>query len=153
MKNPHKIVAINSVEGTFMDKTVFWMILCIIIGSVFNGCAGKDTEKGKDCPVDFTIINNKDLPQEIRDAISEKEQEEFQMSCQWEDQLYLMKGYGIQSTGGYSIQVEYVTENAKEIHIKTRLIGPETREEQSPVVSSPYLVVKVENREKTIIFD
>ena len=75
------------------------------------------------------------------------------MSYQCENELYLMRGYGIQSTGGYSIQVEYVTENKEEIHVKTKLIGPESKEEQKDAISCPYIVVKIEKRDKRVIFD
>ena len=53
-----------------------------------------------------------------------KKQEEFQMTYQEEDMLYLLQGYGIQSSGGYSIRVEKVSENDTELHVKTKLIGP-----------------------------
>ena len=94
-----------------------------------------------------------ELPPEVKKIIEVKKQEEFQMAYQCEGELYLLRGYGIQSSGGYSIQVEYVRENEEELHIKTRLLGPESREEQKDTISCPSIVVKVENRNKKIVFD
>ena len=50
------------------------------------------------------------------------------MTYQEEDMLYLLQGYGIQSSGGYSIRVEKVSENDTELHVKTKLIGPKGKD-------------------------
>ena len=99
------------------------------------------------------VVKKEELPPEVKKIIEVKKQEEFQMAYQCEGELYLLRGYGIQSSGGYSIQVEYVRENEEELHIKTRLLGPESREEQKDTISCPSIVVKVENRNKKIVFD
>ena len=75
------------------------------------------------------------------------------MSYLCEGELYILKGYGIQSTGGYSIRVEYVKEIEDEIHIRTELVGPDSAETAREAVSNPYLVVKVDAADKTVIFD
>ena len=67
--------------------------------------------------------------------------------------LYLLQGYGIQSSGGYSIRVEKVSENDTELHVKTKLIGPEGKSGETEGISCPYLVIKVENRHKKVVFD
>ena len=82
-----------------------------------------------------------------------KKQEEFQMTYQEEDMLYLLQGYGIQSSGGYSIRVEKVSENDTELHVKTKLIGPKGKDGGTEGISCPYLVIKVENRHKKVVFD
>lgn len=108
---------------------------------------------GDNRKVDYTVVKKEDLPAEVKKVIDSKKQERFQMTYQGEGELYIMKGYGIQSSGGYSIQVEYVTENEEEVHVKTKLVGPASREEQKDTISSPYLVVKMEDRDKKVIFD
>ena len=72
---------------------------------------------------------------------------------QEEDMLYLLQGYGIQSSGGYSIRVEKVSENDTELHVKTKLIGPKGKDGGTEGISCPYLVIKVENRHKKVVFD
>lgn len=51
-------------------------------------------------------VGEDQIPDEIRKVVDVKKQEEFQMTYQEEDMLYLLQGYGIQSSGGYSIRVE-----------------------------------------------
>ena len=40
-----------------------------------------------------------------------------------------------------------------EIHIRTELVGPDSAETAREAVSNPYLVVKVDAADKTVIFD
>jgi len=46
-----------------------------------------------------------------------------------------------------------VTETTEEIHIKTKLVGPDSSSTETEAVSCPVIVVKMEAREKKIIFD
>ena len=130
-------------------------LICLIAWLAFSivggGMLQKKNSEAKE--VDYTVVKKEELPPEVKKIIEVKKQEEFQMAYQCEGELYLLRGYGIQSSGGYSIQVEYVRENEEEIHIKTRLLGPESREEQKDTISCPSIVVKVENRNKKIVFD
>lgn len=126
---------------------IAWLAVCMA------GCGMIQEEKGESRAVDYTVVKKEDIPEEIKEVIDTRKQEGFQMTFQSEGEMYLLKGYGIQSTGGYSIQVEYVTENDEEIHIRTKLIGPATREEQKDAISCPWIVVKIESRDKKVIFD
>ena len=130
-------------------------LICLIAWLAFSivGCGMLQKKNSEEKEVDYTVVKKEELPSEVKKIIEVKKQEEFQMAYQCEGELYLLRGYGIQSSGGYSIQVEYVRENEEEIHIKTRLLGPESREEQKDTISCPSIVVKVENRNKKIVFD
>lgn len=135
-----------------LSRLSFVCMLALLAVSI-AGCSmiQKKNKEGK--KVDYTVVKNEDRPAEVKKVIDVKKQEGFQMTYQCEGELYMLKGYGIQSTGGYSIQVEYVTETEEEIHIKTKLVGPASREEQKDAISCPVIVVKVENRDKKVIFD
>lgn len=130
-------------------------LICLIAWLAFSivGCGMLQQKNSEAKEVDYTVVKKEELPPEVKKIIEVKKQEEFQMAYQCEGELYLLRGYGIQSSGGYSIQVEYVRENEEELHIKTRLLGPESREEQKDTISCPSIVVKVENRNKKIVFD
>ena len=71
-------------------------------------------KKGKEHAVEYTVLGEDQIPDEIRKVVDVKKQEEFQMTYQEEDMLYLLQGYGIQSSGGYSIRVEKVSEKFPE---------------------------------------
>ena len=67
--------------------------------------------------------------------------------------LYIVRGYGEQETGGYSICIRdlYLTSNA--IIFDTELIGPRKGETISKSPSYPYIVVKVELRDENVVFE
>ena len=67
--------------------------------------------------------------------------------------LYICVGYGEQKSGGYSIFVKdlYLSENA--IYIDTNLSGPTLEEAESSGKSYPYIVIKTEFIDKTVVFD
>ena len=46
-----------------------------------------------------------------------------------------------------------VSENDTELHVKTKLIGPRGKDGGTEGISCPYLVIKVENRHKKVVFD
>ena len=56
--------------------------------------------------------------------------------------LYLIRGYGEQKTGGYSIAVDACTEDEEKLYLTTRLIGPEDAEKQPKDASYPHIVVR-----------
>ena len=65
----------------------------------------------------------------------------------------IVRGYGEQETGGYSICIRdlYLTSNA--IIFDTELIGPRKGETISKSPSYPYIVVKVELRDENVVFE
>lgn len=136
-----------------MIRRIWFVLLVALLAMGIVGCGmiQKKNKEGKE--LDYTVMKEEDFPAEIKKVIQVKKQKEFQMSYECEGELYLLRGYGIQSTGGFSIQVEYVKQTGDEIHIKTRLVGPETRQEQKEGISNPYVVVKVDAGNKTVIFD
>lgn len=68
-----------------------------------------------------------------------------------EDSMYLMKGYGTQVTGGYSIQVEEVSQSENGVFCKTQLLGPaEGKQGQEP--SYPCIVLKIKSTDKPVQF-
>ena len=77
----------------------------------------------------------------------------FKLTYADEGYLYICIGYGKQESGGYSVTVNdlYETENA--IYVNTNLLGPKAGSTPATSPSYPYIVLKVEFREKTVVFD
>ena len=67
--------------------------------------------------------------------------------------LYICVGYGEQDTSGYSIAVEdlYLTDNA--ICVDTELLGPGKGETTTAAVTCPYIVLKLEYLDKSVVFE
>ena len=127
----------------------------VLIGSILiflSGCSVQknETEKLKD--LDYTIVEEKEVPEELQGILEEKKTESFKLTYEAEGSLYLCIGYGEQATGGYSISVAelYLSENA--IYFDTNLIGPDPAETVSETVSYPYLVIRTEYLDKPVVF-
>ena len=133
-----------------MRVAVFFVAigLCVML----QGCKIENQEDKKVQDLDFTVLKEKEIPQDILAMIEEKKQEAFQFTKTSGPYTYLAVGYGKQKTSGYSIQVEdvYLGENA--IYVKTALLGPKKDEAVSEVETFPYVVVKIEARDETVVF-
>jgi hypothetical protein len=127
------------------------MIVIAIYG--LSGCKKEDTEIKKIRDIEFTVVEDADLPGELKEVIDEKKENPFKITYSNKDYLYIVVGYGKQNSGGYSIAVEelYLTDNA--IYIDTNLIGPSKDDLVTQGVTYPYIVVKTEFIDKSVVFE
>ena len=127
-------------------------VLCILIAMWLAGCGQmQTTQEEKIRDLEFTVVATAEQPETLVEVIEEKKAEGFQICYTKGDYLYLAIGYGTQPTGGYSISVNAVYETENTIVVDTTLIGPGTQE-AAAVESYPYVVIKIENIDKTIQF-
>lgn len=120
---------------------------------VLAGCKKDENEIKKIKDLDFTVVEEADLPGELKEIIDEKKEKPFRLTYSNKDYLYIAVGYGKQNSGGYSIAVEelFLTDNA--IYIDTNLIGPSQNEMVTHGVTYPYIVVKLEYMDKKVVFE
>lgn len=135
-----------------------WMMVCLLFCSlllpILAGCRIIDVSEGELRDVEYTVTGNDDLPEEVMKVLEEQGTEPFALAYESGGFLYLMKGYGQQKSGGYSIKVERLYTAGKVIHVKTELVGPATREEQKGDGSCPKIVLKLEARKgSTVVFE
>ncbi len=116
------------------------------------GCSAKklSTEKLQD--IDFTVVDDEDIPEELEEMIEEKENEPFKLTYADDGELYIAVGYGEQQTSGYSIEVKELYESKNAIYIHTNLIGPANDERVVERKTYPYIVVKLEFIDKNVVF-
>lgn len=130
-------------------------LLCLLLTAclLFTGCTYLSDEKIKLRDLDFTVLSEEMIPEELKGIIEEKKNTAFQITYTDNANLYICIGYGEQKTGGYSIAVEelYLTEN--NICVNTSLLGPETSDKSSKTPSYPVIVLKTEFLEQTVIFE
>lgn len=139
--------------GTKTDRTgnyprLRWWLPGVLV-FLLAGCQGASTA-GEQVPVAFSVEEERTLPAALRQAIKENEAREIRMTFEDGDDLYLIRGYGEQKTGGYSIAVDACTEDEEKLYLTTRLIGPEDAEKQPKEASYPYIVVRVAATGKTV---
>lgn len=130
-----------------------FFLLVLVSAGVFSGCSIEETNgtKVKDLP--YTIVEDSDMPEELAGMIEERKAADFKLTYEKDDELYIIRGYGEQATGGYSIRIKecYLTTNA--ILFDTELVGPRKGESVSASPSYPYIVIKTENCGKSTIFE
>lgn len=119
---------------------------------MWNGCGIEKTDAGKISDLEYELVEEDDLPQELKAKIEEKKSADFKLTYESDGHLYITRGYGEQETGGYSIQILdcYLTQNA--IVFKTNLIGPPKDETKNAAPSYPYIVIKADNEDKNVVF-
>lgn len=128
------------------------MLVCLLCISVLACGAKKDPmEKIRD--LEFSVIAEDNLPEELLSVIEEKKTAPFKLTFQDQGFLYICVGYGEQATGGYSITVNELYETSNAIYIDTNLIGPSPEEKGKNAATYPYVVVKTEYIEKSVVFD
>ena len=133
-------------------KKIISVILCICLISLFVGCSAEKMSTKKLRDIDFTVVDEDNIPKELEEMIEEKEEQMFKLSYGDQGALYIAIGYGEQPASGYSIAVKelYETENA--IYIHTNLIGPAKDEKIVERSTYPYIVVKLEYIDKNVVF-
>lgn len=130
------------------------IILCLLsVCLLLCGCSLSSSEKMKLRDLDFTVLGEEKIPQELKTVIEERKAESFKLTYSDQEALYIVIGYGQQQTGGYSIAVNelYLADNA--IYVSTSLLGPDAEEKSRQNPSYPYIVIKTELLEETVIFE
>lgn len=135
-----------------MKRLRILLFLFLLFSCLLTGCAvsesSKDSERRE---IDYTVVESRKLPEELLRTIEENKANEIRMTYTDGEDMYLIRGYGEQKTGGYSIAVAECTEDETTILFDTRLLGPKDQEGLSKDPSYPYLVVKIEARDKEVM--
>lgn len=128
---------------------------CILLMTVFllTGCRVETQDQEKLQDLDFTVFAPEKVPEELRSVLEEKKSTPFKVTYVDEGYLYICVGYGEQESSGFSIAVKdlYLTSNA--IYVNTELLGPGKGEETMPSTTCPYIVLKLEDLDKSVVFD
>ena len=102
-----------------MSRKAGALICVLMLTAVLSGCRFIRIEEGERTPLDYTVMKQEEIPREVVELMEQKKEKAFYMTYQVGDVRYLMKGYGEQLSGGYSIQVEEVSESENGIFCKT----------------------------------
>lgn len=128
------------------------IFICLLLGLLLAAGCGKKEENLEN--IEFTVLPEEQIPEQLRLMIEERKEAPFELSYQDGDLLYLAVGYGTQDSGGYSIQVPafYRTEN--ELVLDTELLGPQTKPSGAEAAKScPYIVIMTEFRDEPIRYE
>lgn len=133
-------------------KKILSTILSICILMTLCGCSAKElaTEKIRD--IDFTVVKEEDIPEELMTQIKEKETTPLKLTFADQGALYIAEGYGEQPTSGYSIEIKECFETKNAIYLHTNLLGPAKEERIVEKATYPYIVIKMEFIDKNVVF-
>lgn len=124
--------------------------LCLML--FLTGCEISQTGDSVENEVAFTVVEPAEVPAELAEIIEKNKQDEIKMSYQDQGYTYIVRGYGQQKTGGYSIAVNAVYLSGDGIHVDTSLIGPPQDKKIQNEASYPYIVIKIESQDQDIVF-
>lgn len=127
-----------------------WAVTVILF--CLSGCSIEKVSAKKQDKIEYTILKEAEFPEKVQELIEKNKTKEFQLTYQDGTYLYLIKGYGEQKTGGYSIRIEDLSLWENAVHMQTLLIGPK-EENLKDEPSYPYLVIRMEYREEPVIFE
>ena len=88
-----------------MKNTLFCLLTAGVLLFV-NGCSMQQEKPKKIRDLEFTVVAENNLPEELQNMIEEKKEQPFKITYTDNGWLYVAEGYGAQNVGGYSIQVK-----------------------------------------------
>lgn len=116
------------------------------------GCNFFSTSDERVGEVDYTVVEDKDIPEELRKIIDTKKDKELRMTYATKEYTYIVAGYGKQQTSGYSICIDDLYAGKNAVVVKLSLLGPAKDESITKVETTPYIVIKVERTEYPVVF-
>lgn len=127
--------------------------LLLTLAVLLVGCKGDKLDEQRLADLEYTVTSEDRLPEELKLLVDGKKQQPFKMTYRDGDYLYICQGYGVQPTGGYSIQVGEVYRTSNAIYFSSTLIGPSGSELITEKETTPYIVIKIEYQDMTVVFD
>ena len=115
------------------------VLLAAVILMLLASCRITDVSEGERKELSYAIVKPGDFPPEIDQILRRKKESAFQMAYESGDDLYILRGYGKQKSGGFSIQIEEVSKSENAVFVQTK---PAAKEEQKGAASCPYVVLK-----------
>lgn len=133
---------------------VWTAMLCMVLQ--MTGCSqviDLSQDASEKTKVDYTVVKPREIPPDLIEQIEEQKEEEFRITYNDTEYLYIAAGYGEQKTGGYSVAVSELYAIDQRIYLQTKLIGPRKGEQVNHAKSYPYLVIKLEQRAGEVYFE
>lgn len=131
-------------------RGILILLMCLLLTC---GCSVQKDDMEKLRDIEFTVVDEAKLPIELKQYIDEMKKEVFEITYGDEGYLYIAKGYGTKETSGYSIEVEECFETTNVICVRTNLLGPPKDEEIHEEETFPYIVIKIEYSDKSVVFE
>lgn len=126
--------------------------LVVLAMCILAGCGVQTQDEERLSDLEFTVLAPENIPEELRNVLEEKKASPFKVTYEDEGYLYICIGYGEQQTSGYSIVVEDLYQTSNAVCVDTELLGPRKGEETAEATTCPYMVLKLQDIDKPVIF-
>lgn len=130
-----------------LKRWIWLLLICVMV----SGCSEKEEEPQRTA-LEYTVVTAENLPEELAELIENQKQNECRLMYEADGYLYIVRGYGKQDTGGYSISVEECSILENTVYVSTTLIGPTRKQEITQSESYPFIVLKIEQTDKEVSF-
>ena len=134
-------------------KKICLLVIVSIMAAMLSACGGETEKEENRNNLEFTGVSEDRLPDELKEILDQKKESAFKLTYADEGYLYICVGYGKQESGGYSVTVNELYETDNAIYVNTNLLGPKAGSSPGTSPSYPYIVLKIEFRDKTVVFD
>ena len=134
-------------------KKICLLVIVSIMAAMLSACGGETEKEENRNNLEFTVVSEDRLPDELKEILDQKKESAFKLTYADEVYLYICVGYGKQESGGYSVTVNELYETDNAIYVNTNLLGPKAGSSPGTSPSYPYIVLKIEFRDKTVVFD
>ena len=135
-----------------MAGKVWKISICMMLTVLLCACTGNDMMEKKVRDLDFTVVSAEDISEELKSHIDERKEETFTLIYRDGENMYLIVGYGSQEGGGYSIRVNDLYLGTNAVYADVDLLGPEAGEDITELPTTPYIVLKIQKREESVVF-
>ena len=126
------------------SKVKCFLSFFLLLMLTLSGCGKKEGEITKVKDLDYTVVEEADLPDPLLELINKKKNNPFCFTYKSDSACYICQGFGTQETSGYSITVEELFLGTNAVYIKNTLLGPGKDELVIQTATHPFIVVKVE---------
>ena len=141
-----------------MPKYRWHGLICVVlmIAVLVTGCTALKNAEGAPAKVrdlEYTVVREVDIPKALQEQIDQRKAEDFRLTYVDGEEMYMIRGYGEQETGGYSVRVAELYEGPTAIYFRTELIGPALGERVAQTKTYPTIVIKTEYVDLPVVFE
>ncbi len=134
-------------------KNAITILLSVVLATYINGCNVENIDEEKIRDLEYIIVDEEYIPEEVYEQVITDLDEFCRKAYVCSDKLYIVVCYGAQPTEGYTIEVNQLYESSNAVIVETTLKGPSGMDKVAEVITYPYIVLQVENVDKTVVFN
>lgn len=127
---------------------ILGLVVVIVLGVIF---IPKLIFNERDNTVKFKVLEEKQIPDKIKEILPQYRVEERALACRVDDSVYIIVTRGEKRTGGYSVSIEKIekveTDGYFNLVVYAKYKDPNPDQIVPQVITYPYTIVKTDLEE------